>query len=74
YIDKVVPVGEITEKEIKGYYDQVVSQLKESGQEVPTLEESVEEIKGILKEQKQQELLTAHIKEIKPKAKIELKI
>jgi hypothetical protein len=74
YIDKVVPAGEITEKEIQEYYDQVVAQSKESGQKVPPLEESSVEIKGILEEQQQQELLIAHIEELKPDAKIELKI
>lgn len=74
YKDKVVPAKEVTDKEIQDYYDQAVSQVKESGQELPPLEEASEEIKGILEEQQQQELLTAHIEELKPNAKIELKI
>lgn len=74
YIDKVAPGTEITDIEIKEYYDQVAAQSKVSGQKVPPLEEAGEEIKGILKDQQQQELLTTHINEIKPASKIEIKI
>jgi len=76
YKDKVVPAKEVTEKEIKEYYDQAVAQSKEAGQDqaLPPLQESSEEIKGILQQQQQQELLAAHVKELKADAKIELKI
>ena len=76
YQDKVVPAKEVTDKEIKDYYDQAVAQSKEAGQEqeLPPLQESSEEIKGILQQQQQQELLAAHVEELKADAKIELKI
>lgn len=74
YQDKVVPAKEVTEKEIKAYYDQAASQAKSAGQDLPPLEEAKEEIKGILKQQQQQELLTKHVEELKADAEIELKI
>ncbi len=74
YQDKVVPADEVTDEEIKAYYDQVAAQSKEADQELPPLEEVSEEIAGILKEEQQQEKLIAHVEELKADAKIELKI
>jgi hypothetical protein len=74
YQDKVVPPKEVTEKEIQEYYDQAAAQSKEAGQDLPPLQEASEEIKGILEQQQQQELLAAHVEELKTDAKIELKI
>ncbi|WP_019416227.1 SurA N-terminal domain-containing protein [Paenisporosarcina sp. TG20] len=74
YQEKVVPADEITYLEVKAYYDQVAAQAKEADQELPPIEEVSEEIKGILEEQKQQELLSAHVEELKVDAEIDLKI
>lgn len=74
YQDKVAPVEEVTEEEIKEYYDEVAVQAKEAEQELPPLEELSEEIKGMLEQEKQQELLAAHVEELKADAEIELKI
>jgi hypothetical protein len=74
YQDKVAPAKEVTDKEIQEYYDQAAAQSKESGQKLPPLEEASKQIKGMLEQQQQQELLTAHVEELKADAKIELKI
>jgi hypothetical protein len=74
YQNKVVPVNEISDKEIQAYYDQAAAQAKESEQGLPPLEEASEEIKGLLAQQQQQEMLAEHIEELKAKAEIELKI
>lgn len=74
YQDKVVPAKEVTDKEIKAYYDQSAEQAKAAGQELPPLEEAKEQIKGILQQQQQQELLAKHVEELKADAKIEMKI
>lgn len=74
YRDKVVPADKVTDEEIQKYYDQAAAQSKKSGQELPPLEKASEQIRGILEQQQQQELLAAHVEELKAEAKIELKI
>ena len=74
YEDKVAPPEKVTEKEIKEYYDQVAAQSKESGQELPPLEEASKDIQKMIEQQQQQEKLAAHVEELKKDAKIELKI
>ncbi|WP_277584272.1 SurA N-terminal domain-containing protein [Psychrobacillus antarcticus] len=76
YQGKVVPADgvKVTDKEIQEYYDQAAVQSKEAEQELPPLEEASEEIKGILIQQKQQEIFATHMEELKEDAKIELKI
>ena len=64
----------VTDKEIQEYYDQAAAQSKEAGQELPPLQEASEEIKGILKQQQQEEILANHVEKLKADAKIELKI
>lgn len=73
YQEKVLPADEVTYQEVKAYYDQVAAQAK-AADELPPIEEVSEEIKGILEEQKQQELLSAHVEELKVDAEIDLKI
>ena len=51
-----------------------LTQSKEAGQELPPLQEASEEIKGILKQQQQEEILANHVEKLKADAKIELKI
>ena len=74
YVDKVAPVEEVTEKEIKEYYDEAAAASKESGQELPPLEEVSDEIKEMIKQEQQQKLLAAHVEELKADAEIEKKI
>ena len=76
YQEKVVPADEVkvTDKEIQEYYDEAAAQSKEAGQELPPLQEASEEIKGILKQQQQEEILANHVEKLKADAKIELKI
>ncbi|TDL32550.1 hypothetical protein E2R51_07645 [Jeotgalibacillus sp. S-D1] len=74
YINETVPTEEVTEKEIQEYYDQAAAQSKESGQEMPPLEEVSENIKTGLEQQKQQEKLAQHVEELKADASIDLKI
>lgn len=74
YLDKVAPVENVTDKEIKEYYDQAASASKEAGEELPPLAEVSEEIQGILKQEQQQKLLAKHVEELKADAEIELKI
>ena len=74
YQDKVAPAKEVTDKQIQEYYDQAATQAKEAKQELPPLEESKGEIKGILEQQQQQEIFAAHVEKLKADAKIELKI
>lgn len=74
YTNQVAPAEEVTDKEIKEYYDQAVAQAKESELDLPPLEEASEEIKGILEQEQQQKKLIAHIEKLKEKAEIELKI
>lgn len=74
YLNKVAPVEEVTEKEIQDYYDQAAAQAKDSGQELPPLQEVSGEIKGMLEQEQQQKKLAAHVEELKEKAEIEFKI
>ena len=74
YQDKCTPVEKVTEKEIKKYYDQAAAQSKDSGQELPPLEEVSDEIKAMIEEEQQQKQLTAHVEELKADAEIDLKI
>ena len=74
YSDKVLPVEDVTKEEIQEYYDMFAEQSKDSEQELPAFEDVQEEIGSILKENKQQELLAAHLEELKKDAKIEQKI
>ena len=74
YTNQVAPAGEVTDEEIKEYYDQAAAQAKESEQELPPFEEASEDIKAILEQEQQQEKLIAHVEELKEKAKIEFKI
>ncbi len=74
YVEKEVPVSEITDEEIQKTYNQYAEQGKSSGQEVPKLDELKPQIEQSLKLQKQQEKLVQQIKELKKNAKIDIKI
>lgn len=73
YQEKVAPAEEVTEEEIKNYYDEFSAQ-SEGEEELPPLEEISDSIKQILEQNGQQQKLIAHIEELKKDAKIELKI
>lgn len=74
YIEKEVPVGEITDEEIQEMYNQFAEQGKSTGQEVPKLEDVKPQITQSLQQQKQQEKLAQHVEELKKNAKIDIKI
>lgn len=74
YRDQVAPLKEVTDEEIKAYYDKIAEQAKDSELELPSLEEASEEIKGILEQEEQRKKLVEHVEELKEQAKIELKI
>lgn len=74
YTNQVAPLEEVTDEEIKEYYDQAAAQAKEAEQELPSFEEASEQVKGILEQEQQQKKLIAHVEELKEKAEIELKI
>ncbi|WP_227394241.1 SurA N-terminal domain-containing protein [Jeotgalibacillus aurantiacus] len=71
YIDQVAPVEEPTDQEIQEYYDQATAQAEEAGQEAPALEDVRDTIVQSLQQSEQQELVTAHLEEIKADAEIE---
>ncbi|KIL46522.1 hypothetical protein KP77_26490 [Jeotgalibacillus alimentarius] len=74
YIEQVAPVEEPTDEEIQTYYDEAAAQGEEAGQEVPPLEETRDQIVTILTDQQQQELLMAHLEELKAESEIETMI
>lgn len=74
YVEKEVPVSEITDEEIQKTYDQFAEQGKSTGQEVPKLAELKPQIEQSLKQQKQQEKLVQQVKELKKNAKIDINI
>lgn len=74
YQDDVTTVEEVTDEEVKNYYDLVAAESKDNEQELPPLKDVSKEIKRILVENNQQEQLAVHVEELKEKAKIELKI
>lgn len=75
YSGEVAPLEEISEEEVKDYYDRFVEQAgEEETEDLPKLEDVKEEIESILKQDKQQKKLAAHVEELKESAEIELKI
>lgn len=74
YVEKEIPVGEITDKEIQAYYEQSAQQESAGGQELPKLEEVKPQIKEQLVQQKQQEKLVQLVAELKKNAEVDIKI
>ncbi|MFC7366741.1 MULTISPECIES: SurA N-terminal domain-containing protein [Bhargavaea] len=74
YMEKEVPVDEITDEEIQTTYDQYAEQGKAANQEVPKLEEMKPQIEQSLQQQKQQEQLVQQVEKLKENAKIDIKI
>lgn len=73
YQEQVAPVEEVSDEEVKTYYEEFAAQ-SEGDEELPPLEDISDNIKSILEQNQQQEKLIAHIEELKKAAKIELKI
>ncbi|GLB58953.1 SurA N-terminal domain-containing protein [Cytobacillus sp. NCCP-133] len=74
YIESEIKPEEVTDAEIKKYYDEYASQGNAEGQEPPKLEEVKPQIKKQLEQQKQQEMLVKHVEELKKNAKIDIKV
>ncbi|RPK14892.1 SurA N-terminal domain-containing protein [Priestia endophytica] len=78
YVEKEIPKGTVTDKQIQDTYDQQVQQLKQSDskqqQEVPKLEDVKPQIKQSLEEQNQQENLMNKVNELKKDGKVDVKI
>ncbi|KKI94002.1 peptidylprolyl isomerase [Bacillus sp. SA1-12] len=73
YIDKDLNIEEVTEKELKEYYDSMASQAGKDT-ETPKYEDVKEQLKLQLEQQKTQEKLAAKVEELRKGAKVELKI
>ncbi|WP_226668288.1 SurA N-terminal domain-containing protein [Metabacillus litoralis] len=73
YLDKDVQVEEVTEDEVKKFYDSLVSANGES-KETPKFEEVKETLKGNLEQQKSQQQISAKIEELRKDSEIDLKI
>ncbi|RUQ23975.1 peptidylprolyl isomerase [Peribacillus cavernae] len=74
YIEKEIPVEEVSDKEIQAYYDQMVQQGSAGGQEIPKLEEVKPQIMQQLVQQKQQEKLAQQVEKLKKNAEVDIKI
>jgi FKBP-type peptidyl-prolyl cis-trans isomerase (trigger factor) len=73
YVEKEIKVEEVTEDEMKKFYDQFASQQGKD-QKAPKFEEVKPQIKTQLEQQKKQEKLVQHVEELKKNAKIDVKI
>ena len=76
YQDQIAPLVEVTEQEIKDFYDQTLIEAKESGLDhlLSPLEEASEDIRVILEHEERDKKLNAHIEKMRATAQIELKI
>jgi hypothetical protein len=73
YIDKEIPTVEVTDKEIKEYYQYAMQQSK-SDQKAPELEAVKPQIKQQLQQQKKQENLLKRVDILKKNAKVDIKV
>lgn len=73
YIKNDLKVEEVTDKEVKEYYDKMTSSAEESA-ETPKYEDVKATLKTNLESQKTQEKLAAKVEELRETAKIELKL
>lgn len=73
YLDKDIKVEEVTDDEVKKYYDSLVSANGES-EETPKFEDVKETLKANLEQQKSQQEISAKIEELRKGAEIDLKI
>ncbi|MBU7591771.1 SurA N-terminal domain-containing protein [Metabacillus halosaccharovorans] len=73
YVKNDLKVEEVTDKEVKEYYDKMTSSGEESA-ETPKYEDVKDTLKTNLEGQKTQEKLAAKVEELRETAKIELKL
>lgn len=73
YVKNDLKVEEVTDKEVKEYYDKMTSTGDESA-ETPKYEDVKDRLKTNLEGQKTQEKLAAKVEELRETAKIELKL
>ncbi|XXM72245.1 SurA N-terminal domain-containing protein [Lysinibacillus sphaericus] len=73
YVEKEIKVDEVTEDEMKKFYDQFASQQGKD-QKAPKFEEVKPQIKQQLEQQKKQEKLVQHVEDLKKNAKVDVKI
>ncbi|EWH22741.1 SurA N-terminal domain-containing protein [Bacillus haynesii] len=75
YIDKELPTDQVTDKEIKDYYDQFAMQQKDSGQKnTPAFDDVKKQIQDMLKQQKRQEKLGQQVEKLKKSADVKVEI
>lgn len=75
YIDKELPTDQVTDKEIKDYYDQFATQQKDSGQKnTPAFDDVKKQIQDMLKQQKRQEKLGQQVEKLKKSADVKVEI
>jgi len=73
YVKNDLNVEEVTDKEVKEYYDSMASSAEESA-ETPKYDDVKDTLKTNLERQKTQEKLAAKVEELRESAKIELKL
>lgn len=73
HLEKVAPTEEVSDEEIKAYYDQFAEQSEGEG-ELPSVEDLSDDIEQMIVEEKQQEKLQAYLEDLKEDADIELKM
>lgn len=73
YLKKTLPLDSVTvtDEEVKALYDQEVAK---GGEGLPALSDISGQIKAFVTQQKQQELVQAHLQELRASAKIEILI
>ncbi|BCB03091.1 SurA N-terminal domain-containing protein [Bacillus sp. KH172YL63] len=75
YVEKEIKVDEVTEDEMKTFFDQYTSQQgEEQAKDAPKYEDVKPQIKKQLEQQKKQEKLVQHVEDLKKKANIDVKI
>lgn len=78
YVEKEIKADEVTDEEVKEYYDQYAKQAESAGsdqqQQLPKYEEVKDQIKGQLEQQKKQEKVGEQVEKLKKEAKVDVKI
>ncbi|WP_044337643.1 SurA N-terminal domain-containing protein [Rossellomorea aquimaris] len=75
YVEKEIKVEEVSEEEMKKFYDQYASQQGQGeSKDAPKFEEVKPQIKTQLEQQKKQEKLVQHVEDLKKNAKVDVKI
>ncbi|MCF6411761.1 SurA N-terminal domain-containing protein [Pseudalkalibacillus salsuginis] len=71
YVEKEIPTDEVSEEEMKKYYDQM---KQAQGDQAPKYEEVKDQLKQQVQQQQQQEKVAQKVKELKKDAEISVKI